>query len=167
SGQVTEYPVDQGTFPTMITTGPDGNVWFTEEIGNAIVRLVPGNPPTMKAFPDPTDGALPWDINPGPDGKLWFTELAGRHVSKISVSGRITQYLIPGDQGIDGIAAGPDGRMWFTENDTAHVGSITVSGNVRPIYDTGSYPFGITAGPGGNMWYCVGFGDAIGRVRLH
>src|SRR5947207_1160935 len=103
--KITEFPLPRpDSRPYTITPGPDGNVWFTEELGNAIVRLVPGDPPTMTAFPDPTDGALPWDINPGPDGKLWFTELVGRHVSKISVSGNITQYTIPGDYGIDGIA---------------------------------------------------------------
>jgi len=37
---------------------------------------------------------------------------------------------------------------------------------VGPRFDTGSYPFGITAGPDGNMWFCVGFGNAIGRVNL-
>jgi virginiamycin B lyase len=129
------------------------------------VRLQPATG-EMKAFPDPTDSALPWDITTGPDGKLWFTELAGRHVSKISVTGRITQYTIPGEYGIAGIAAGPDGRMWFTENDSGLVGSITVHGTVKPKYPAGSYPFGITAGPDGNMWFCVGYGDAIGRVRL-
>jgi streptogramin lyase len=33
-------------------------------------------------------------------------------------------------------------------------------------FPTGAYPFGITAGPDGNMWFCVGYGNAIGRVNL-
>src|SRR5207244_5902100 len=117
AGNIREYATGEGTLPTFITTGPDGNVWFTEELGNKIVRLTPGNPPTMAEFPLLTDGALPWDINPGADGNLWFTELAGRHIGKITPQGVITEYAVPGEFGIAGIAAGPDGRMWFTEND--------------------------------------------------
>jgi streptogramin lyase len=33
-------------------------------------------------------------------------------------------------------------------------------------FPTGAYPFGITAGPDGNVWFCVGYGNAIGRVNL-
>ena len=74
---------------------------------------------------------------------------------------------MPGDFGIAGIAAGPAGdSMWFTENDSGKVGAITLTGSVGERLDTGAYPFGITAGPDGNMWYCVGYGNAIGRVNL-
>jgi virginiamycin B lyase len=167
TGQVREYLIGPGTMlPTNITTGPDGNVWFTEELGNNIVRLEPGDPPTWTRFPVPTEGVLPWDINPGPDGNLWFTTLAGRIIGKVTPQGQITEYTVPGEFGIAFITAGAGPHMWFTENDSDNVGSITVNGRVRQILDTGPYPFGITRGPDGNIWYCVGFGDAIGRVTL-
>ena len=74
---------------------------------------------------------------------------------------------MPGEFGIAGIAASPSGNsLWFTENDSSNVGEISVNGVVGDIFDTGDYPFGITTGPDGNMWYCVGFGNAIGRVNL-
>jgi virginiamycin B lyase len=58
--------------------------------------------------------------------------------------------------------------MWFTENDSGKVGAITLKGKLLIKFDTGdgSYPFGITAGPDGRMWFCLGFGNAIGRVNL-
>ena len=43
---------------------------------------------------------------------------------------------------------------------------IDVNGNVGETFDTTAYPFGITAGPDGNMWFCIGFGNAIGRINL-
>ena len=165
-GVITEYPLTPGVFPTSIATGPDGNVWFTEEIGNAIGRLNPADPSKIKLFTVPTEQSLPWDISPGPDGKLWFTELAGRNIGRITTRGHIREFPVPGELGIAGITAASDGRMWFTENDTSKVGSITLRGHVRKIYDTGSYPFGISGGPDGNVWFCVGLGNAIGRVRL-
>ena len=168
NGIVTEYPSGIGQFPTHITTGPDGNVWFTEEIGNNIVRLDPDDPENQTEFPIETVQALPWDIAPGPDGNLWFTELAGRNIGKITPQGTITEYPVPGDfGGIAGIAAAPSGnRLWFTENDTSNVGVIDVNGQVGETFDTTDYPFGITAGPDGNMWFCIGFGNAIGRVNI-
>ena len=72
-----EVPTGQGQLPTHITTGPDGNVWFTEELGNNIVRFDPDSPYDQTEFPIPTEQALPWDITVGPDGNLWFTEVRG------------------------------------------------------------------------------------------
>ena len=97
---------------------------------------------------------------------MWFSELAGRNIGRITPKGHITEFPIPGDFGIDGIAAGPDGNVWFTENDTAKVGAITVGGQVVQILDTYPYPFGITAGPDGAMWFCEGYGNSIGRVQI-
>ena len=73
---------------------------------------------------------------------------------------------MPGEFGIAGITAGPFRTMWFTENDSGKVGAITLKGKLLVKFDTGSYPFGITAGPDGKVWFCVGYGDAIGRVNI-
>jgi hypothetical protein len=41
SGQITEFPVPTiASRPYGITTGPDGNIWFTENVGGAVGRLV-------------------------------------------------------------------------------------------------------------------------------
>jgi streptogramin lyase len=122
----------------------------------------------LTEFPLLTEGALPWDINPGPDGNLWFTELAGRHIGKITPQGVITEYPVDGEYGIASIARSrrDDNRLWFTENDSGLVGSITTNGVVGQRFGTSAYPFAITAGPDGNMWFCIGYGNAIGRVTL-
>jgi len=120
-----------------VTTGPDGNVWFTEEIGNNIVRLDPDDPFNQTEFPLETEQSLPWNIAPGPDGNLWFTELAGRNIGKITPQGTITEYPVPGEYGIAGIAAAPTGnRLWFTENDSSNVGVIDVNGQGGATFDT-------------------------------
>jgi virginiamycin B lyase len=162
---VREYPTGSGELPLGITTGPDGNVWFTEELGNNIVRLVPGDPPTMTEYPLLTQAALPFDITRGLDGNLWFTELYGRHIGKITPEGHITEYYVPAALGIGGIAAGADGRLWFTENDGAKVGSISANGVLGRRFDSGVYPFGITRGPSLDVWFCTFLGNTIGRVH--
>jgi len=61
-----------GVGPTSITTGPDGNLWFTEYEGDNIGRITPNG--TITEFPIPTAGSQPFGITTGPDGNLWFTE---------------------------------------------------------------------------------------------
>ncbi len=97
----------------------------------------------MAEFPLLTEGALPWDIAPGPDGNMWFTTLAGRIIGKITPNGTITEYPVPGEYGIAGIAWGPSDRMWFTENDTASSGrsrrpAWSKSGSERAPIPSGS-----------------------------
>ena len=56
-----------------ITTGPDGNLWFTEFGNSRIGRLT-----TAGAFTEfaagITTGANPFGIAVGPDGNIWFAE---------------------------------------------------------------------------------------------
>ena len=70
--------------PFGITTGPDGNLWFTEEspYANRIGRMTPqGN--LIGEYPVPTPNTYPEFITAGPDGNLWFTE---SYFSKIGIS---------------------------------------------------------------------------------
>ncbi len=170
NGAIYEFPTGPGELPTSIAAGPGGTVWFTKELGNKIVKLTPGpnpgDPPDMAEYPLLTEGALPWDIAAGPDGNMWFTTLAARIIGKVTPNGTITEYPVPGEYGIAGIAWGPSDRMWFTENDTGLVGSITTDGVVEERFGTSPYPFGITYGPDGNMWFAGGYGNTIGRLSL-
>jgi len=70
---IVEYPIPtNGSLPGGITPGPDGNLWFTEGIGNKIGRITPSGQITEFALSSPDSG--PSDITTGPDGALWFTE---------------------------------------------------------------------------------------------
>ena len=66
-----------------ITTGPDGNVWYTGYTGNSIARVTPTG--VLTVFPVPTSGSLPYEITTGPDGNLWFTEYTGNKIVKATV----------------------------------------------------------------------------------
>src|SRR5215469_11111688 len=62
--------------PLAITSGSDGNLWFTEQNANKIGEI---NPATgiISEFTIPTAGSSPQGITTGPDGNLWFTEHDG------------------------------------------------------------------------------------------
>src|SRR5437667_256048 len=110
-----EYPVPTtNSQPEYITSGPDGNLWFTENLGNKIGRITTGGVITEYAIP--TGGSYPEGIAAGPDGNLWFTENGRNKIGRITTGGAITEYPVPtAFSGPVGIAAGPDGRVWFAE----------------------------------------------------
>src|SRR5260370_6407306 len=74
---MTEIPVPTANSgPTGITTGPDGELWFTEFAANKIGHTTVGG---IAEFPASFSGAYPSDITSGPDGALWYTELTGAY----------------------------------------------------------------------------------------
>src|SRR5947209_12308 len=77
---ITEYPVPTtNAVPSVITAGPDGNLWFTEVQASKIGTI---NPAThaISEFPVPTANSQPAGIATGPDGNVWFTEAAASKI---------------------------------------------------------------------------------------
>ena len=68
-----------------ITTGPDGNLYFTETAANEIGQL---NPATLLftelAIPTANSGAT--GITAGPDGNVYFTETAANKIGEVVIS---------------------------------------------------------------------------------
>jgi streptogramin lyase len=67
---ISEFPIPTANSdPVSITTGPDGNLWFTEEQVDKIGMI---NPTThvIEEFPIPTANSGPQGITTGPDGNL-------------------------------------------------------------------------------------------------
>ncbi len=159
------------SFPFGIAAGPDGNVWFTENIPNNIGELafVGGGMGIGEiTIPSGSGGAL--GITSGPDGNLWFTEGASSNapnVGSITTSGTVTLYPVPTHQsGPWGITAGPDGNLWFTEIDSGNIARMTTGGSITEfsIPTSSSGPLSITVGPDGNLWFTESFASKIGVI---
>lgn len=160
------YPF-AGTYPSGITNGPDGNLWFTQNSGNAIGKITPiGN---VTVYPLPQADSRPWDIAPGPDGNLWFTESNIHKIGKITTAGTVTEYTLPFNNArpID-ITKGPEGSMWFVEEGANKIGKITMAGKITeyPIRTPASEPWGIATGADGNMWFTESNESQIGKITL-
>jgi streptogramin lyase len=67
AGTVTEFPVN--ITPYSSTSGPDGNVWFTELGANTIGKITPSG-----------------GITAGPDGNVWFVVESGSKIGRITTS---------------------------------------------------------------------------------
>jgi streptogramin lyase len=149
--------------PQSITTGPDGNLWFTEKAGNKIGRVAPGG--SVREFTIPTANSAPTGITVGSDGAVWFTESAptASKIGRITAGGSIREFTPPtaGSEPHD-IAAAPDGSLWFTQRAAGTVGRLDPrTGDIRE-FKAGTQPFRITAGPDGHMWFTRK--DAVVRI---
>jgi virginiamycin B lyase len=86
-GEITEYPlppssvIDRGM--GGIVTGPDGNLWFTEQGLNGIGRMI--SPTIANDYPIPMPGSYPLALAFGPDGNLWFTEAQGNRIGCLAI----------------------------------------------------------------------------------
>ena len=87
SHQITESnPLkNPDSLPNAITTGPDGNLWFTEyyQIGS----MTPGGNFKDYQLPSGSSGNIPDQIISNPQGQnLWFTEFGGNNIGEITTS---------------------------------------------------------------------------------
>lgn len=164
AGQITEYPLPSQGVPWGITSGPDGNLWFTYEYSKTIGRITTQG--KIKEYP--ISACCPIDITSGPDGDLWFTvtydngDVATSYIGRITPQGKTTLHLLFTDFTHPwGITTGPDGNIWFTvyENEgeedwNDYIGMMTPRGKSTLIpAGTFVHPFYITTGPDGDLWF--------------
>jgi len=162
------FPIPHNSYPMDITSGPDGNIWFTESWRNTIGRMTPNG--TLTEFPlSSINNRSLTSITTGPDGNLWFTYSPPyeNKIGKITPNGTITEFTIPpydSTKALWDITTGPDGNLWFTERQGNQIGRITPNGAITefPLPTTGS-PLYITTGPDGNLWFTEQ-NDKIGRI---
>ena len=110
AGKVTVFPLPSGDAPTGgITTGPDGNLWFTSTKG--IDRITSAGAVTEFALPS---DANPRGITAGVDGNVWFSDTDHLKIGRITTNGQFRFYALaaPSD-GVTSITAGPDGNLWY------------------------------------------------------
>ncbi len=155
--------------PVGITSGPDGNLWFTEQghNSNKIGRITPNGDVTE--FPIPTNDSGPFGITLGPDDNLWFTETYANKIGKITPNGVISEFSIPTPNSEPmTITAGSDSNLWFTESGSGKIGRITPSGSITEfsLPSSISYPFSITLGSDTNLWFTELNNNKIGRITI-
>ena len=93
--------------PHGLTVARDGKVWFTGKEGNIVGYYNPKDD-KFQIFklgdPDPStnpemNGNFPIYIKQAPDGSMYFTNLLTSRVSKITQSGKLTQFPLPSTYG--------------------------------------------------------------------
>ena len=95
-----------------ITGGPDGNVYFTDTLNNAIGQITPSGAITELPLSGPVAGGFFKNgldgITLGSDDKLAFTESAQGAIGKITTTGSYNQYPIDSTGNRDRPGTRPD-----------------------------------------------------------
>jgi virginiamycin B lyase len=159
--------------PNVIASGPDGNLWFTNNTApDTVGSVTPGGlPGTLVLIGN--KGDVPTGIVTGPDGNLWLAESPGSQ-SRPSVTGASTSAgfnvkTFPLDQNATPrqITAGSDGNIWFSDPGRNAVGCVVLASNgtyAYPITSAASGASGITSGPDGALWMIETQANRIARV---
>jgi len=119
---LTWYPIPGASIYSAldITTGVDGNEWFTGATAtNQIGRITPNGNITLKPLPPPANNSI--GIRTGPDGNLWFS--AGGDSSNGLICtfspfdpDAIAYYTVPNGAVPYGFANGLcNNTIWFTD----------------------------------------------------
>ena len=148
------------TDPLGITTGPDGNVWFTDAGASTIAKISTSGT-GLTEYNTNTGGATPVGITKGPDNRIWFTELSGsvNQVGRSSTTGSQNEFAINKASAMPtGITTGPDGHMWFTDFGNSTIGTIDPNAPAGTVATTfpvtpGMMPTAIASGPLGHLWF--------------
>ncbi|RPJ38820.1 MAG: hypothetical protein EHM21_16340, partial [Chloroflexi bacterium] len=98
NGQITTFALGSSRWPLGITDGPDGYIWFTDEIANQIIKLwpYPYSPPLVYSL---GQTCSPKYIVSGADGNLWFTNYRCPQIGRITTLGNIQMF--PADYGTE------------------------------------------------------------------
>jgi virginiamycin B lyase len=157
NGSITWYDVPTAnSYALDIARGPDGNMWFTEEVTGKIARITPAGVVTeFPVVPMTGIGANALrGIVTGADGNLWVAADDQNKIARVTTAGVVTLFPIPTPKaGVDGMALGPDGNVWFAEYFGGRIGRITPAGVITEYVIPSGYPTGITTGADGNIWF--------------
>ena len=77
-------------WPGEITTGADGNLWFTERPVDKVGRITPTGMIT-----EIDNLSSPGSITTGPDHNIWFASSIAPVVGKITPTGSVTLFPTP------------------------------------------------------------------------
>jgi len=144
-GAITEFALPgNDTWPSAITTGPDGSVWFVEQAVPGVANLFPNNGTLVQyswpGYKAPTEaGCFPTVSSSGIalwDGRVWGADEFGDVIYGINpTDGSVTTINSTGKGNYPyWLAPGPDGNLWVSFDDTpAELGRIFPNGTMSTI----------------------------------
>jgi streptogramin lyase len=153
--------------PLSITTGSDGNLWYTASGTDEVVRVAPSGAELARIDREPFAGLS--GIIAGPDGNIWFAEIDRNRIGRVSTTGvELPDVVLPSGGEPVGLALGPDGNVWVTLTGRGSVGRVSQAG----IF-LGETPLpgdrlaeAIAAGPDGALWYTAPDDNLVGRITV-
>lgn len=160
------FTLSGATWPEYLTSGPDGDIWFTELYADQIARLAPDG--TVTNFPLAQYRVDAEGITEGPDGNIWFSEPGAEGIGRMTPSGVVKSFALAGSPDPRGVTIGPDGNLWFAEYDAGGVGRVDIKTGKVSEFSTGdgnSSVWDVVVGPDGDIWFSDAGLNVIGRFN--
>jgi virginiamycin B lyase len=161
----------KGAHPHDPAVGPDGALWFTEQMANKLGRLDPktGN---FREYP------LVYGKNSGPhglvadaNGNIWYTANFGGYIGKLDPrTGDVTEFRMPSEKVDDPHTAVFDaqGTLWFTAQGGNAVGRLDPNTGkivLKEVPTESALPYGIQVNSKGLPVFCELGSNKIGSVN--
>jgi virginiamycin B lyase len=160
----------KGAHPHDPAVGPDGALWFTEQMANKLGRLDPATG-AFKEYP------LVEGKNSGPhglvadkEGNIWFTANFGGYIGELDPrTGKVTEYKMP-DASVDDphtAAFDAHGILWFTAQGGNAVGRLdphTGKIELKKVQTESALPYGIQIDSKGVPFFCELGTNKMGRI---
>ena len=160
----------KGAHPHDPAVGPDGALWFTEQMSNKLGRLDPATG-TFKEY------SLVEGKNSGPhglvadkDGNIWYTANFGGYIGKLDPrTGKVTEYKMPDESVDDPHTAVFDARgiLWFTAQGGNAVGRLdprTGKIGLKKVQTESALPYGIQINSKGVPFFCELGTNKMGKI---
>lgn len=167
-GDVTELRVTihewavptKGGHPHDPAVGPDGALWFTEQMANKIGRLDPKTG-EIKEYTLPSDkNAGPHGLMADRDGNIWFTANFGGYIGKLDPrTGHVDEFKMTDEKADDPhtLVFDKNGIMWFTVQGGNMVGRLdpkTGKMTLKEAPTESALPYGIQVNSKGVPVFC-------------
>jgi virginiamycin B lyase len=149
----------KGAHPHDPAVGPDGSLWFTEQMVSKLGRLDPATG-KFREYPLKGDNDGPHGLVADRDGNIWYTGNFAAHIGKLDPrTGEVTQYAMPDKKAEDPHTAVFDaqGTLWFTVQVANMVGRLNPkSGKVelRQMPTKEARPYGMQINSKGVPFFC-------------
>lgn len=149
----------KGAHPHDPAVGPDGSLWFTEQMVSKLGRLDPATG-EFKEYPLTGKNDGPHGLVADREGNIWYTGNFAAHIGKLNPrSGEVTQYKMPNDKAEDPHTAVFDaqGTLWFTVQVGNMVGRLdpkTGKIELKLVPTKDARPYGIQINSKGVPFFC-------------
>jgi len=149
----------KGAHPHDPAVGPDGALWFTEQMVSKLGRLDPATG-EFKEFPLKGKNDGPHGLVADREGNIWYTGNFAAHIGKLDPrTGEVTQYKMPNAKAEDPHTAVFDaqGILWFTVQVGNLVGRLdpkTGKVELKQPPTANSHPYGIAINSKGTPFFC-------------
>ena len=162
-GNIEEWTIPDANGARDPAIGPDGNIYFVKQRGDAIGRF----DTTTHRFDEwkTPQGARPHGNLVTLDGRVWATGNGnGTLVELDPKTGKVTAHKLPTGGDPHTIITDNAGTLWFTKAVADQVARFEIATGKVIEYKSRGLPYGLALDRAGNVWFCQLNGDRLGKL---